>query len=46
MYIAADVLLTVSRRFRVFLQTADNQRFLKFAKIRLFCPFCAIVDKE
>ena len=39
MYITADVLLTVSRRFRAFLEMLDNQRYLKHAKIRRFCPF-------
>jgi hypothetical protein len=39
MYIAADDLLTVSRRFRAFLEILDNQWILKHAKIRRFCPF-------
>lgn len=39
MYIAADDLLTVSRRFRAFFQMFDNQLYQKHAKIRRFCPF-------
>lgn len=38
MYIAADVLPTVSRRFRAFSEMFDNQLILKYAKNRRFRP--------